>query len=277
MYRRTLIMDNTTSNSFNEDLLKLSRKMQKIASDMRKDELLEEFLRQLGFEHDWGCWRFSGEKNLLFLVVINNRVEIGLCTGNKERFTYSGVFKFLAGVLYSSTITDDNIETIKEDIKNIVDNFKKNETPDYVINRFSVLDNFELVVTLTNKDVDLLECLKTVKPLTTDRQFILFDTAIYGGFCGHRFLMKGIIDGEIVDEIYPMPEGHVSCLQYEETDGYKTIYGDYDLRKQLNLLLRKLADNNFFQCSTENLDDILPNVDPNDVEFKHPEYSVAEF
>lgn len=265
------------TNTTKDEILKLSRKMQKIASDMRKDELLEEFLRQLGFEHDWGCWRFSGEKNSLFLVVINNRVEIGLCTGNKEKFTYSSVFKFLAGVLYSSTITDDNIEIIKEDIKNIVDNFKKNETPDYVINRFSVLDDFELVVTLTNKDVDLLECLKTVKPLTTDRQFILFDTAIYGGFCGHRFLMKGIIDGEIVDEIYSMPEGHVSCLRYEETDGYKTIYGDYDLRKQLNLLLRELADNNFFQCSTENLDNILSNIDSNDVEFKHPEYSVTEF
>lgn len=265
------------TNTTKDEILKLSRKMQKIASDMRKDELLEEFLRQLGFEHDWGCWRFSGEKNSLFLVVINNRVEIGLCTGNKERFTYSSVFKFLAGVLYSSTITDDNIEIIKEDIKNIVDNFKRNETPDYVINRFSVLDDFELVVTLTNKDVDLLECLKTVKPLTTDRQFILFDTAIYGGFCGYRFFMKGIIDGEIVDEIYSMSEEHVSCLQYEETDGYRTICGSYDLRKQLNLLLKKLADNNFFQCSIENLDDILSNVDSNDVEFKHPEYSVAEF
>lgn len=265
------------TNTTKDEILKLSRKMQKIASDMRKDELLEGFLRQLGFEHDWGCWRFSGEKNSLFLVVINNRVEIGLCVGNKERFTYSRVFKFLAGALYSSTIADDNIETIKEDIKDIVDNFKKNETPDYVINRFSVLDNFELVVTLTNKDVDLLECLKNVKLPATDRHFILFDTAIYGGFCEHRFIMKGIIDGEIVDEIYSMPEGHVSCLQYEEIDGYKTIYGDYDLRKQLNLLLRKLADNNFFQCSTENLDNILSNVDPNDVKFKHPEYSVAGF
>lgn len=265
------------TNTTKDEILKLSRKMQKIASDMRKDELLEEFLRQLGFEHDWGCWRFSGEKNSLFLVVINNRVEIGLCTGNKERFTYSSVFKFLAGVLYSSTITDDNIETVKEDIKTIVDNFKKNETPDYVINRFSVLDDFELVVTLTNKDVDLLECLKTVKPLVTDRHFIIFDTAIYGGFCGHRFLMKGIIDGEIVDEIYSVPEEQVGCLQYKENNGYRTIYGDYDLKKQLNLLLRKLADNNFFQCSIENLDDILSNVDSNDVEFKHPEYSVAEF
>lgn len=269
--------DNTTSDSFNEDLLKLSRKMQKIASDMRKDELLEGFLRQLGFEHDWGFWRYSGERNSLSLMVVNNRIEIDLCMGNKERFSPGRVFKFLAGSLYFNTITDDNIETVKEDIKTIIDEFKKKETPDYIINRISCLDDFELVVTLTNKDVDLLECLKTVKPLTTDRQFILFDTAIYGGFCGHRFLMKGIIDGEIVDEIYPMPEGHVSCLQYEETDGYKTIYGDYDLKKQLNLLLRKLADNNFFQCSTENLDNILSNVDPNDVEFKHPEYSVAEF
>lgn len=265
------------TNTTKDEILKLSRKMQKIASDMRKEDLLEDFLRQLGFEHDWGCWRFSGEKNSLFLVVINNRVEIGLCIGNKERFTYSSVFKFLAGVLYSSTITDDNIETIKEGIKNIVDNFKRNETPDYIINRFSVLDDFELVVTLTNKDVDLLECLKTVKPLTTDRHFIIFDTAIYGGFCGHRFLMKGIIDGEIVDKIYSMPDDHASCLECRETDGNRTIHGEYDLRKQLNLLLKKLADNNFFQCSTENLDDILSNVDPNDVEFKHPEYSVAEF
>lgn len=269
-------MDNTTSNSFNEDLLKLSRKMQTIASDMREDELLEGFLRQLGFEHDWGFWRYSGERNSLSLMVVNNRVEIGLCIGNKERFSPGRIFKFLAGSLYSNTITDDNIETVKEDIKTIVDEFKKKETPDYVINRFSVLDYFELVVTLTNKDVELLECLKTVKLLTTDRQFIIFDTAIYGGFCGQRFLMKGIIDGEMVDEIYSMPEEHVRCLQYEETDGYRTICGSYDLRKQLNLLLKKLADNNFFQCSTENLDNILSNIDPNDVEFKHPEYSVTE-
>lgn len=265
------------TNSTNDEVLKLFHKMQNIASDMRKEELLEGFLRQLGFEHDWGCWRFSGEKNSLFLVVINNRVEIGLCIGNKERFTYSNVFKFLAGSLYANTITNDNIETVKEDIKNIVENFKKQETPDYVINRFSVLNDFELVVTLINKDVDLLECLKTVKPLVTDRHFILFDTAIYGGFCENRFIMKGIIDGEIVDEIYSMPEEHVSCLGYNETDGYKTISGDYDLRKQLNLLLKKLADSNFFQCSTESLDNILSNIDPNDVEFKHPEYSVTEF
>lgn len=42
-------------------------------------------------------------------------------------------------------------------------------------------------------------------------------------------------------------------------------------------LLKKLADSNFFQCSTENLDNILSNIDTNDVEFKHPEYSVTEF
>lgn len=265
------------TNSTNDEVLKLFHKMQNIASDMRKEELLEGFLRQLGFEHDWGCWRFSGEKNSLFLVVINNRVEIGLCIGNKERFTYSRVFRLLAGALYSSTITDDNIETIKEDIGNIVENFKKQETPDYVINRFSVLDDFELVVTLTNKDVDLLECLKTIKLLTTDKRFIIFDTAIYGGFCENRFIMKGIIDGEIVDEIYSMSEEHVRCLQYSEIEGYRTTCGVYDLRKQLDLLLKKLADNNFFQCSTENLDNILSNIDINDVEFKHPEYSVAEF
>ena len=265
------------TNTTKDEILKLSRKMQKIASDMRKEDLLEDFLRQLGFEHDWGFWRYSGERNSLSLMVVNNRIEIDLCMGNKERFSPGRVFKFLAGFLYSNTITDDNVETVKEDIKNIVDEFKKKETPDYIINHISCLDNFELVVTLTNKDVDLLECLKTVKPLTTDRQFILFDTAIYGGFCGHRFLMKGIIDGEIVDEIYSMPEEHVRCLQYSENNGYKTICGDYDLKKQLNLLLRKLADNNFFQCGTENLDNILSNVDPNDIEFKHPEYSVAEF
>lgn len=146
--------------------------------------------------------------------------------GNNNRFSPGRMFKFIASVLYTSTITDDNIETVKEDIKTIVDNFKKNETPNYVINRFSVLEDFELVVTLINKDVDLLECLKTVKPLTTDRHFIIFDTAIYGGFCGERFIMKGIIDGEIVDEIYSMPEEHVSCLGYKETDGYRTIHGD---------------------------------------------------
>ena len=163
------------TNSTNDEILKLSREMQEIASDMRKEELLEGFLRQLGFEHDWGFWRYSGEKNSLSLRVVNNYIEIDLCMGNNNRFSPGRMFKFIASVLYTSTITDDNIETVKEDIKNIVDNFKKNETPDYVINRFSVLDNFELVVTLTNKDVDLLECLKTVKPLTTDRQFILFD------------------------------------------------------------------------------------------------------
>lgn len=178
------------TNSTNDEILKLSRKMQKIASDMRKEELFERFLRQLGFKHDFGCWRLSGEKNSLFLVVINNRVEIGLCIGNKERFTYSNVFKFLAGSLYANTITEDNVESVKEDIGNIVENFKKQETPDYVINRFSVLDDFELVVTLTNKDIDLFECLKNVKLPATDRHFILFDTAIYSGFCEHRFIMK---------------------------------------------------------------------------------------
>ena len=86
------------TNSTNDEILKLSRKMQKIASDMRKEELFERFLRQLGFKHDFGCWRLSGEKNSLFLVVINNRVEIGLCIGIKERFTYSNVFKFLASL-----------------------------------------------------------------------------------------------------------------------------------------------------------------------------------
>lgn len=41
-------------DSTSDEVLKLSREMQEIASDMRKEELLEGFLRQLGFEHDWG-------------------------------------------------------------------------------------------------------------------------------------------------------------------------------------------------------------------------------
>lgn len=196
--------------------------------------------------------------------------------GNSERFTPRKVLRFLAGSLYANTITESNIETIKEDIKDIVDNFKKQETPDYVINRFSCLKDFELVVTLTNKDVDLRECLEKVKTLETDKHFIIFDTAIYGGFCENRFIMKGIIEGKFYDDIYSMPEDYISYLRYREVDGCKTICGGYDLRKQLNLLLKKLNDNNFFQCSTENLDNIVSNVDPNDVEFKHPEYSVTK-
>lgn len=261
-------------NSLNDEILNLYHKMQNIASNLN---LLDEYLRQLGFEHDYGCWRYKGEKNSLFLVVIHNQVEIGLCVGNKERLTPSRVFRFLAGSLYANTITESNIETVKEDIKDIVDNFKKQETPDYVINRFSCLKDFELVVTLTNKDVDLRECLEKVKTLETDKHFIIFDTAIYGGFCENRFIMKGIVDGKFYDDIYSMPEDYISYLRYREVDGCKTICGGYDLKKQLDLLLKKLADNNFFQCSTENLDNILSNVDPNDVEFKHPEYSATEF
>lgn len=63
-------------DSTSDEVLKLSREMQEIASDMRKEELLEGFLRQLGFKHDFSCWRLSGERNSLFLVVINNHVEI---------------------------------------------------------------------------------------------------------------------------------------------------------------------------------------------------------
>lgn len=251
--------------------------MQDIVSDVINYDLMATFFRQLGFEYDWSCWRYSGKKNSLCLIYVPNHIEIGLCAGNSERFTPRKVLRFLAGSLYSNTITEDNIEQVKEDIKTIVEEFKKQETPDYVINRFSCLDNFELVVTLTNKDVDMFECIKKVKPLATDRHFILFDTAIYGGFCGYRFIMKGIIDGEMVDEIYSMPEEHVSCLQYSETDGYRTTYGDYDLRKQLNLRLKRLKDNSFFQCDTSNLDDIIANVNIKDVEIKHPEYSVTEF
>ena len=261
-------------NSLNDEILNLYHKMQNIASNLN---LLDEYLRQLGFEHDYGCWRYKGEKNSLFLVVIHNQVEIGLCVGNKEGLTPSRVFRFFAGSLYANTITESNIETVKEDIKNIVDSFKKQETLDYVVNRFSCLKDFELVVTLTNKDVDLRECLEKVKTLETDKHFIIFDTAIYGGFCENRFIMKGINEGKFYDDIYSMPEDYISYLRYREVDGCKTICGGYDLRKQLNLLLYRLKSNNFFQCDTTNLEGIIADVNIKDVEFKHPEYSVTEF
>lgn len=156
--------------------------MQDIVTDVLNYDLMATFFRQLGFEYDWSCWRYSGKKNSLCLIYVPNHIEIGLCVGNSERFTPRKVLRFLAGSLYANTITESNIETVKEDIKDIVDNFKKQETPDYVINRFSCLKDFELVVTLTNKDVDLRECLEKVKTLETDKHFIIFDTAIYGGF-----------------------------------------------------------------------------------------------
>ena len=53
------------------------------------------------------------------------------------------LFKFIAGSLYTNTITDDNIETVKEDIKNILDEFKKQETPDYLINHFPFLNDYD--------------------------------------------------------------------------------------------------------------------------------------
>lgn len=266
-----------TASKFNSEILKLSHKLQGIDSKLRKEDSLHDFLKQLGFEHDYGCWRYSGEKNSLFLIVINNRIEISLCVGNKERFTRKNVFRFLAGSLYDNTITDDNIEAVKEDIKDIVDNFKKQETPDYVINRFSCLDDYELVVTFANKDVNLLECLEKVKLPATDRHLILFDTAIYGGLYRERFLVKYVRDGEIYDEILALSvsEDDSFVFGYTEVNGNRTIHGDYDLVKQLNLRLKMLKDNNFFQCDTSNLDNIISNVDPNDVEFKHPEYSVT--
>lgn len=251
--------------------------MQDTVSNLLNYDLMADFFRQLGFEYDWSCWRYSGKKNSLCLIFVLNHIEIGLCVGNSERFTPHKVLRFLAGSLYSNTITEDNIEQVKEDIKTIVEEFKKKETPDYVINRFSCLKDFELVVTLTNKDVDLRECLEKVKTLETDKHFIIFDTAIYGGFCENRFIMKGIIDGKFYDDIYSMPEDYISYLRYREVDGCKTICGGYDLRKQLNLLLYRLKSNNFFQCDTTNLEGIIANVNIKDVEFKHPEYSVTEF
>ena len=268
-----------TVSKFDSDILKLSHKLRDKASELRKEDLLEGFLRQLGFAHDWGFWRYSGEKNSLSLMVINNYVEIDLCMGNNNRFSLGRMFKFIAGSLYTNTIADDNIETVKEDIKNIVDNFKKQETPDYLINRFPFLDDYELVVTFTNRDVDLLECLKNVKLPATDRRFILFDTAIYGGLCGERFLVKYVRDGEVYDEILALSvtEDDSFVFGYTEVEGNRTFHGDYNLVKQLNLLLYKLKSSNFFQCDTSNLDDIISNVDPSDIEFKYPEYSVTKF
>lgn len=252
--------------------------MQDIVTDVLNYDLMATFFRELGFEYDWSCWRYSGKKNSLCLIYVPNHIEIGLCVGNSERFTPRKVLRFLAGSLYANTITGANIETVKEDIKNILENFKKQETPDYVINRVSCLDDYELIVTLTNKEVDLLECLKNVKLPTTDRRFILFDTAIYGGFYGERFLAKGIIDGEIADELLVLSVSEdYNFFSYTEVDGCKTTHGDYDLIKQLNLRLKRLKDNNFFQCDTSNLDDIITNVNIKDLEFKHPEYSVTEF
>ena len=268
-----------TVSKFDSEILKLSNKMRDINSNLNKEELLWDFFKQLGFERDWGCWRYSGEKNSLFLIVMNNRIEIGLCVGNKERFVWDRVFKFLAGSLYTNIITDDNIETIKEDIKDIVDNFKKQETPDYVINRFSCLDDYDLVVTFTNNDADMFKCMEKIKLPTTDKRFILFDTAIYGGFCGERFLVKYVSDGEVDDEILALSvtEEDSFVFSYSEVVGNKTFHGDYNLVKHLNWLLRKLKDSDFFQCETTNLDSIIANVNCLDTEFKYPEYSVTEF
>lgn len=268
-----------TVSEFDSDILNLSRKMRDKASELRKEDLLEGFLRQLGFEHDWGFWRYSGEKNSLSLRVVNNHIEIDLCMGNNNRFSPGRMFKFIAGSLYTNTITDDNIEQIKEDVKNIVDEFKKQETPDYLINCFPFLNDYDLVVTFTNKDVDMFECTKNVKLPATDKRFILFDTAIYGGFCGERFLVKYVSNGEVDDEILALSvtEDDSFVFGYTEVDGNRIIHGDYNLVKHLNWLLRKLKDSNFFQCETTNLDSIIANVNCLDTEFKNPEYSVTEF
>ena len=210
---------------------------------------------------------------------MNNRIKIVLCVGNKERFVFDRVFKFLVGSLYSNTITDDNIEQVKEDVKNIVDEFKKQETPDYLINCFPFLNDYDLVVTFTNKDVDMFECMKNVKLPATDKRFILFDTAIYGGFCGERFLVKYVSNGEVDDEILALSvtEEDSFVFGYTEVDGNRIIHGDYNLVKHLNWLLRKLKDSNFFQCETTNLDSIIANVNCLDTEFKYPEYVVTRF
>lgn len=86
-------------------------------------------------------------------------------------------------------------------------------------------------------------------------------------------------DGEVDDEILALSatEDDSFVFGYTEVDGNKTFHGDYNLVKHLNWLLRKLKDSKFFQCSTENLNDLVVNVNPMDVDFKHPEYSVMEF
>jgi hypothetical protein len=268
-----------TVSKFNSDVLNLSRKMRDKASELRKEDLLVDFLKQLGFEHDWGFWRYSGEKNSLSLMVINDYIEIDLCMGNNNRFSLGRMFEFIAGSLYTNTITDGNIETVKEDIKNIVDNFKKQETPDYLINRLPFLNDYDLVVTFTNTDVDMFECMKNVKLPATDKRFILFDTAIYGGFCGERFLVKYVSNGEVYDEILALSvtEEDSFVFGYTEVDGNRIIHGDYNLVKHLNWLLRKLKDSDFFQCETTNLDSIIANVNCLDTEFKYPEYVVTRF
>lgn len=43
-----------TVSKFKSDVLKLSHKMMDKDSELRKEDLLEGFLRQLGFEHDLG-------------------------------------------------------------------------------------------------------------------------------------------------------------------------------------------------------------------------------
>ena len=253
--------------------------MQDIVSDVINYDLMATFFRQLGFECDWSCWRYSGKKNSLCLIFVPNHIEIGLCVGNSERFTPRRVLRFLAGSLYSNTITEDNLETVKEDIKNILENFKKQETPDYVINRISCLDDYELIVTFTNKDVDMFECMKNVKLPATDKRFILFDTAIYGGFCGDRFLVKYVSNGEVDNEILALSatEDDSFIFGYTEVDGNRIFHGDYNLVKHLNWLLRKLKDSNFFQCDTSNLESIISNVNCLDTEFKYPEYVVTRF
>lgn len=250
--------------------------MKDTVSNLLNYELMADFFRQLGFEYDWSCWGYRGKKNSLCLIYVPNHIEIGLCVDNSETFTPCKVLRFLAGSLYSSTITEDNIEQVKEDIKTIVEEFKKKETPDYIINRISCLDDYELIVTFTNKDVDLLECLEKVKLPATDKHFILFDTAIY---CGERFLVKHVSNGEVDDEILALSvtEEDSFVFGYAEVEGNRTFHGDYNLVKHLNLLLYKLKSNNFFQCDTTNLDDIISNVNIKDVDFKHPDYSVMRF
>ena len=146
----------------------------------------------LSVEHR-SCWQ-----------IINNRVEIGLCVGNKERFTYSRVFKFLAGALYSSTIADDNIETIKEDIKSIVDNFKKQETPNYIVNR----------ITTNNEGENLRE----------KRLIQLYG----GGLCGrYRLALESVNTKKLLDLLSPTLKAQFrneTSIEFLENDRFRINY-----------------------------------------------------
>lgn len=145
-----------TVSKFDSDLLKLSHKLCDNASELRKEDLLEGFLRQLGFAHDWGFWRYSGEKNSLSLMVINNHIEIDLCIGNNERFSPGRMFKFIAGSLYTNTITDENIETIVEQLVSLL-GIDFVQDVDNTFHGVKQINKFKLEIVLSQTDADYID------------------------------------------------------------------------------------------------------------------------